>query len=108
MVEDIHQITTELKKRFPGKPVYLFGHSMGSLIVRKYIKKYDDEISKLIVCGSPSRNPMVGAALLIVRIQKAIKGDRYRSRLIQKLAFGSYNKNIQSLSLIHIFGNRRT
>ena len=51
VVEDIHQITTELKKRFPGKPVYLFGHSMGSLIVRKYIKKYDDEISKLIVCG---------------------------------------------------------
>lgn len=96
VVEDIHQITTELKKRFPGKPVYLFGHSMGSLIVRKYIKKYDDEISKLIVCGSPSRNPMVGAALLIVRIQKAIKGDRYRSKLIQKLAFGSYNKNIQS------------
>lgn len=31
---------------------------MGSLIVRKYIKKYDKDIDKLIVCGSPSINPM--------------------------------------------------
>lgn len=96
VVEDLHQITAELKELFPGMPVYLFGHSMGSLIVRKYIKKYDDEIDKLIVCGSPSKNPMVGAALALVGIQKAIKGDRHRSKLIQKLAFGSYNNKIES------------
>ena len=79
---------------FPGKPVTLFGHSMGSLVVRKYIKKYDDEIDKLIVCGSPSANPLVGAAIALVRAEKAVKGDRHRSMAIQKLAFGSYTKNL--------------
>ncbi len=93
-MEDLHQITMLAKERFPGKPVILFGHSMGSLVVRKYIKKYDHEIDKLIVCGSPSANPLVGAALAMVRAEKAIKGDRHRSMTIQKLAFGSYTKNL--------------
>lgn len=94
IVKDLHQITLYMKERFPGKPVYLFGHSMGSMAVRMYIKKYDSEIDKLIVCGSPSKNPLVDVALFVVRFQKLFKGDRYRSRLIQNLAFGSYNKNI--------------
>ena len=64
------------------------------MAVRMYIKKYDSEIDKLIVCGSPSKNPLVDVALFVVRLQKLFKGDRYRSRLIQNLAFGSYNKNI--------------
>jgi len=94
IVEDLYQITLYIKELFPGKPVYLFGHSMGSLVVRKYIKKYDDKIDKLIVCGSPSRNPMIGAALALVSVQKLFKGDRYRSNLIQNLAFSSYSKNM--------------
>lgn len=96
IVEDLHQLTEYIKERFPGRPVYLFGHSMGSLVVRKYIKKYDGDIAKLIVCGSPSQNPLVGVALGLVKVQKAFKGDRYRSSLIQGLAFGSYNKKIKN------------
>lgn len=94
IVEDLHQITLMMKERFPGKPVYLFGHSMGSLIVRKYLQKYDKELEKLVVCGSPSKNPLVGAALTLVALQKAFKGERYRSMMIQKMAFGSYTNNL--------------
>lgn len=95
ITEDLHQITMHIKEAFPGKPVYLFGHSMGSMAVRAYIKKYDDRIEKLIVCGSPSKNPLISAALGLVKIQEFFKGDRYRSSFIQKLAFGSYSKGIQ-------------
>ena len=34
VVEDLHQITNHLKDEYPGLPVFLLGHSMGSLIVR--------------------------------------------------------------------------
>ena len=74
----------------------LFGHSMGSMVVRKYIKKYDKDIDKLIVCGSPSKNPFAGLAIFITKIMKIFKGDKYRSNFIQNLAFGSYNKNIKN------------
>lgn len=86
VVEDLHDVTTYIKERYPKQKVYLFGHSMGSLIVRKYIKKYDYEIEKLIVCGSPSINKMAGLGVLLSKLVRTIKGDRYRSRFLNKLA----------------------
>lgn len=96
IVEDLYQITTFIKEKYPDKKIILFGHSMGSMVVRKYIKKYDKQINSLIVCGSPSKNPFIGLALIVVNILKIFKGEFYRSPLIQKLAFGSYNKKIKN------------
>ena len=41
MINDAHQMTLLLKSRYPDVPFFLFGHSMGSLIVSGYIKRYD-------------------------------------------------------------------
>ena len=91
IVEDLHQITKLMKEQYSNKPLVLFGHSMGSMVVRKYIKKYDDEIDKLIVCGSPSRNKYAKVGLNIAKLVEKLKGEKYRSKFIQKLAFGSYS-----------------
>ena len=91
VVDDVHAVTLRVKELYPNLPLILFGHSMGSLIVRSYIKKYDRDIDMLIVCGSPSRNPMVPVALLLVNILTVLKGDRYRSGLVNDLAFGSFD-----------------
>lgn len=96
IVEDLHQITLYIKQRFPNQQLILLGHSMGSMVVRKYIKKYDSDINKLIVCGSPSKNQLVGVALFMVKILKKTKGEYHRSKLIQNLAFGLYNKNTKN------------
>lgn len=96
VVEDLHQITTYIKELYPNKKVILFGHSMGSMIVRKYIKKYDNEIDKLIVCGSPSKNKYAKSGLELSKTIAKLKGDKYRSKFIQKLAFGGYSKNKKS------------
>ena len=97
VVEDLHQITKLLKERFEGKKVILFGHSMGSLIVRKYLKKYDDEIDKLIVCGSPSINKMTKTGLFIAKLAKLLKGERYRSKFLNKLTLPK-DKNLSWLA----------
>lgn len=96
IIEDLHQITQYIKEVFPKKPAYLFGHSMGSLAVRKYIKKYDNAIDKLIVCGSPSKNPLAGVALTLAKIEEIFKGDKHRSSFIHNLAFGAYTKGIEN------------
>lgn len=93
LVEDLHQITEYLKNKFPNKKVVLFGHSMGSLIVRKYLKKYDYEIDKLIVCGSPSINKMSKIGLLLSKFAKTLKGDRYRSNFLNTLALSNDKTN---------------
>jgi alpha-beta hydrolase superfamily lysophospholipase len=56
LVEDLHQITNFIKSKHSKLPLYMLGYSMGSLVSRAYIKKYDYEINGLIVCGCPSNN----------------------------------------------------
>lgn len=91
LIEDIHQLSLYAKKEYPTLPFFLFGHSMGSLLVRAYIKRYDDDIDALVVCGSPSQNKAAKAGLLLTKAMEKIKGDHYRSKLIQQMAFGSNN-----------------
>lgn len=92
VVEDLHQINEYLKNKFKDKKIILFGHSMGSMIVRKYISKYAHTIDGLIVCGSPSKNNASKLGLKIVKLLKSIKGERYRSELVKKLMFGGFDK----------------
>ncbi len=96
IVEDLHQITLYVKELYPNKEMILFGHSMGSMAVRKYIKKYDRDIDKLIVCGSPSKNTFVNLAIFIIKTMKIFRGERYKSNFIQNLAIGNYNKSIKN------------
>ncbi len=94
IVEDLYQVTVYAKEKFPGVPLILFGHSMGSMVVRKYLKKYDSSIDRLIVCGSPSKNPWVGLGLLISRVIQVFHGNHYRSAFLQHMAFGSFDKKV--------------
>ena len=44
------------------------------------------------MCGSPSDNPAAGAGKVLAGICALFGGERCRPALIQKIAFGSYNK----------------
>ncbi len=92
MVEDVYTATVRIKKRYPDLPLILYGHSMGSLIVRSFLKKHDDVIDGLIVAGSPSYQRAVPYGRILVETMMKLKGDRYRSKLVSKLAVGSFNK----------------
>lgn len=90
LLADTRRVTGYIKKRFPGLPLILFGHSMGSLIARVYLKQYDADIDYLVVCGPPSENPAVDVGIGLARLIKAVKGKRYRSRLLETIVFGAY------------------
>ena len=91
VVEDAYQVTEWLKGQFTGVPVYLFGHSLGSMIARCYLQKHDDGVQKAIICGSPSKNPLVGAAIIVAKTIGALKGDRHRSKTLYRLSTGKCN-----------------
>lgn len=92
LVEDIELVNQYIKQRFPNTPIYLFGHSMGSLAVRAYIKKYDHHIDGLFICGSPSANPLSSAGIIILKLLAKIKGDHYRNKLVNEMIIGTFNK----------------
>ena len=61
---------------------------MGSLAARCYIRKYDADIDKLCIIGSPSKSNMVKDGLRIIKVLKFFEGERYRSRLAKLLIMG--------------------
>lgn len=90
LVEDLHQITMQAKDRWPQAPFILLGHSMGSLIARTYLKKYDAELQALILSGSPSKNRALPVGKCVDRVQKLICGSMHPSKFLESAVFGSY------------------
>ena len=88
IVDDAALVTDEIRRLYPGLSVTLFGHSMGSLVVRAYIQKYEEKIDKLIVCGSPSKNSLSGFGLMLNGVISAFRGKKYRSRLMANASTG--------------------
>ena len=99
MVDDVHGVTDWIKARYPGLPVYLFGHSMGSMIVRSYLKRYDKDIAGLVVCGSPSQNPAAGLGDFLAGCIGLFKGKRYRSAFLANLCTGNNDKKFKADAL---------
>ena len=52
IVEDQFEITKYIKALYPGKDLYMFGHSFGSMLARIYLQEHDDEIKKLVLTGT--------------------------------------------------------
>lgn len=96
LVEDANQISRMARKRYPELPIFLFGHSMGSLVARAYAKKYDRILDGLILSGSPSYNKASRLGLLMAKVGGKLLGDRTKGRLFHKMAFESFNANIKN------------
>lgn len=71
-------------------PYVLMGHSMGSFIVRLATERYVHP-DRLIVMGTGGPNPAAGAGLALISLVKLFRGDRHISKLLDGIAFGSYN-----------------
>jgi len=97
VVDDLRSVTQYAKDTY-GKeiPYYLFGHSMGSFMARRYMQTYGDELSGIIISGTGYTPGLILTfGKIVVSLLKAVKGDRYRAELLEKMAFGSYNSKIQ-------------
>lgn len=89
IVSDAKQVGEFIKDDYPELPFYLLGHSMGSLIARMYLKKYEAMFDGVILSGSPSKNPFVGFGLTLVKLLEKFQDEKTPSRLINKLATGA-------------------
>jgi lysophospholipase len=66
-VEDMRKVFAEVQRQFPGKKIFIYGHSMGSLISTLYLLKYQDGVSGYISSGSPlGVETTAPAAMLII------------------------------------------
>ena len=95
IVNDCKKLTDIAKSEYPDVPFFFFGHSMGSFIARCYTKYYGDGIDAAVYCGTSGSNPGASAGILMANMIGKLKGEMHRSKLINSIAFGTYNKKTE-------------
>jgi len=97
-VADTYKLMQDTMAEFPSLPYILFGHSMGSFMVRTILCDYPDSgISAAVICGT-GWQPFFALPALIKLIDGICKktGEEKPSETLQKIIFGGYNKRIPS------------
>ena len=95
MVDDMHILFNIMTKRYPGKPYFLFGHSMGSMLARQYCTVFGFELTGAIFCGTGNvpwalSYAKAGLDLMVERL-----GPQSRKFDLAALNFASYNKDFE-------------
>lgn len=93
VVRDVHRLKKMTQKLYPNVPYIIVGHSMGSFILRNYLCRYGTGISGAVIMGTGMQSTCsVKLGLAVAAVQKLFCGSKHVSKLIDKCAFGSYNK----------------
>ena len=94
VVEDMHNLTDRIKENHPELPIFLFGHSMGSLLSRDFISRYGDELRGVILSGtSGPPGPLSSIMITIAKIKSFFGAKDSECIFLNNLIFGQYNDN---------------
>lgn len=94
VVADMHKLRMIIQEEYAQLPYFMLGHSMGSFMLRKYLTLYHDNLRGAIIMGTGfTPEKLTALALKLTACITRIRGARYRSKLIQSLAFGADYKN---------------
>lgn len=93
IVRDVHRLKKLTQELYPGVPYVIFGHSMGSFMVRDYMTRYGKGIFGAIISGTGNYSKgTLKAGKAVAGLQKKLKGDKYISNYLNKKVFDNHNK----------------
>lgn len=94
LVKDMHKLSELLKMEYPGKPLILMGHSMGSFLARAYCAHYGSELDGAVfmgTCGNPGK-VLLTAERMIADAKVRKLGKKAHDPLFAKLSTQRYNR----------------
>ncbi len=96
VIGDIGQLRSMTEEKYPDVPYLMLGHSMGSFLLRQYLTMYGDGLAGAVIMGT-GYQPMavLKAGQLVCRLTALFKGWRYRSKFVDNLSFGGFNKRFE-------------
>lgn len=93
---DLRKLHKKTRNKWPGVPYFILGHSMGSFLLRQYLSMYGDELDGAVIMGTGTQSaPVLKAGQKLCTLFAKLRGWHYRSRLIDSMAFGGYNKRFR-------------
>lgn len=93
VVGDLATLNHHIRQQHPSAPIFLLGHSMGSYIGMAYLMGHSCSLQGAVLSGSNYQPVMLyKAARLIAGFERWRLGPKGRSKVIDFLSFGSFNK----------------
>ena len=100
VTDDLLRVRQATRARFPGVPLILLGHSMGSFIAQSCAQRHGEALDALILSATNRiHRPQLQASRALIGSIRALYGNRHRSPTIAKMTFGKFNS---------LFGPNRT
>lgn len=95
-IADIDLCIQQHRREYPGKKIFLLGHSMGSFLAQRYFQLHGSHIDGLILSASNGKeDPLMPFGIGLAWTQMNIFGERYKSKLIDQLSFGQFNRKFK-------------
>lgn len=94
MMEDEYKLMKLVKEKYPDVPYFMYGHSMGSIILRQFMTKYGNELSGAIICGTvgPGVIPYAKGIELLKPLVDSGKGEDSDPDLLGVLLGGLFER----------------
>ena len=95
VVDDVEELSKLIRDEYKDIPYTIFGHSMGSFIVRRYAQRYNNA-DKYIFCGTNHQPKVMSiAALGIVKLTKVFKGKNNNNKLLDDMSYKTFAKKFK-------------
>ena len=96
LADDIRKVASLSKTRFPGVPVFLLGHSMGSFFARRVCMESPQTWRGVILMGTGTvPAPLLRAAKTAVRSAIRLRGANHRPERVTALGIARNNLQFQ-------------
>ncbi len=87
ILEDVDIVYRHVIRQHPGIAVSMLGHSMGSIILRRYLQRFHPELVAVVLSGTlPLQNRIyVKLMRAVARVMGGFKGSEKRCRALAKM-----------------------
>ncbi|MCQ2981394.1 MAG: lysophospholipase [Treponemataceae bacterium] len=97
VADDVHELIQKWRKEYPGKKVFLFGHSFGSFVSQCVIEKWGSELDGVVLCGSAGPNlGLTRMGHFAASLVCFFRGKKRQGKFLDGMAFGAYNNRIEN------------
>ncbi len=94
---DLYKLNRILKEQFQATKMILLGHSMGSLLARRYIQLYSESIQALILSGSPAYNANIKYGIFLGKFFEFFNAKHLGAKVLNALCFNGFNKRFKKM-----------
>lgn len=100
VLEDIEELFASIQNDHPNKPIFLLGHSMGSMLAMRVAQRQKVHPTAIVLSAFPTHpGALVLAGKIMGKIMSRISGPDTPSKFMDNLTFGKFSRGI---------ANRRT